>query len=132
MFVSIIFVRLSNILNNVISCFNLILPFFRLVGVNVNDHFVILKYISGRCIGGCNVYGPPLSMSASDIRGTKGSHFSSKAKFQLLDQLPFDQVVQLGEHTLGKPFRDYVADQVIAKTLSIGREIRTQAFTLSS
>uniref|UniRef100_A0A7S0LYD4 Uncharacterized protein n=1 Tax=Cryptomonas curvata TaxID=233186 RepID=A0A7S0LYD4_9CRYP len=72
----------------------------------------VLKYISGQCIGGCEVFGPPLSMSDSSKENTPKAHNAHyKAEFQTLAEIPFDQVVQLGEHTLGKPFRDYSAEE---------------------
>ncbi len=80
---------------------------------------VSLKYVSGRCIGGCDINGPPLSMGADRSSQSRvlspDSHKgydSYKSVIESLDQLPFDQVVQIGEHTLGKPFKDFIPDEV--------------------
>ena len=93
-----------------------------------------MKYVSGQCIGGCDVNGPPLSMSDEigiSKTSAKRRRAAYKANFESLDQLPFDQVfsmaaffifwlrtlsqplqvVQLGEHSLGKPFLEYTADE---------------------
>ncbi len=51
----------------------------------------ILKYVSGQCIGGCDVYGPPLSMS-NDEPSPKRAQNRDMAQLESLDQLPFDQV----------------------------------------
>ncbi len=56
----------------------------------------MLKYISGQCIGGCDVYGPPLSLSGEDYDVQKPARrqVAHKAAFESLDELPFDQVFQ--------------------------------------
>lgn len=63
---------------------------------------LVLKYVSGQCIGGCDVVGPPLSMSGNsvpnansdmiDIPKAKSDSSAYKASLESLDQLPFDQV----------------------------------------
>ena len=60
----------------------------------VDSKSVMLKYVSGRCIGGCDVYGPPLSLSDDGSVDSKPArrHVAHKAAFQSLDELSFDQV----------------------------------------
>ena len=55
---------------------------------------VLLKYISGRCIGGCSIDGPPLSMDADDL-SAKHAHpaVEQRAPMQSLEEFPFDQVL---------------------------------------
>ena len=61
---------------------------------------VVLKYVSGQCIGGCDIDGPPLTLNESPGEGSEKSRFYSskksfheyKANFETLEQFPFDQV----------------------------------------
>ncbi len=60
----------------------------------VSNRFV-LKYISGQCIGGCEVFGPPLSMSETAEKKALKPHTANyKAKFETLAEIPFDQVLR--------------------------------------
>ncbi|EKX54493.1 hypothetical protein GUITHDRAFT_150029 [Guillardia theta CCMP2712] len=79
---------------------------------------------SGRtelCIGGCETRGPPLPLDGSGDPQPQGDTWNVRAAKQARLQslgdsdggFDFDQVVQIGEHVTGKPFKQYVADEPV-------------------
>mmetsp|Transcript_18532 Transcript_18532/g.37759 ORF Transcript_18532/g.37759 Transcript_18532/m.37759 type:complete len:135 (+) Transcript_18532:13-417(+) len=68
------------------------------------------------CIGGCETHGPPLSLGSDTAKpaAKKSAVRMKTARLQALEDYPdWNQIVQPGEKSIGRPFKEYVPDESV-------------------